>query len=391
MSFNKDKCTWTQNTCDIVDVERLPSTDQLVEKVKALEKQVENKIDKVDITAAAPTLDLPDNAVLVTNSNVTAGQVVDTVGRFEVQDVQEGDELFNNTNRGRQLQQSTTCVGLSPGNSFCPSDIQAALNPEWPVLQDITRDMVSLLQDLVKCMELSSSADELIVQGCDFIVRGNGGSTNPDLKTNRPTGKGNLIVGYNEGSPKSKTGLNNLVVGPEHSYTSTGGAVFGNKNTISATSATVTGGSSNTAHGQYASVSGGSQNKASALSASVSGGLKNTASNEIASVSGGQSNEASGKAASVSGGDNNKASALGASVSGGSQNIASALSASVSGGIFNKASNEIASVSGGEENVASGIAASVSGGYQNTASGYAASVTGGERLTANENFQNKPT
>ena len=172
---------------------------------------------------------------------------------------------------------------------------------------------------LVNCMASSSESDEVIIQGCDFIVRGNGGSTHP---TTAQTGKGNLIVGHNEGTGL-KTGLNNIIVGSGHTYTSTGGAVFGRENTISAASATVTGGYGNTASGESASVSGGKDNTASRSAASVSGGNLNIASGFYSSVSGGWENIASNGAASVSGGFNNTANGYIASVSGGKDNTAS--------------------------------------------------------------------
>ena len=77
-----------------------------------------------------------------------------------------------------------------------------------------------------------------------------------------PTGRGNLIVGYNDmpvPAPSSgyRTGSHNLVVGHSHVFTSTGGAIFGNNNMISAQNATVLGGNHNTAAGVASSVLGG--------------------------------------------------------------------------------------------------------------------------------------
>ena len=166
----------------------------------------------------------------------------------------------------------------------------------------LTTRQLSIINALDICMELSSATDELIVQGCDLIVRSNGNETHVDPIP--AEAKGNLIVGWNEGDGGDKTGLNNLVVGSEHTYTSTGGAVFGQKNTISAASATVTGGYQNKAISTYASVSGGYENTASGVFASVSAGRGNTASGTGASVSGGEANTASGNSASVSGGQN---------------------------------------------------------------------------------------
>jgi hypothetical protein len=75
------------------------------------------------------------------------------------------------------------------------------------------------------------------------------------------TGLGNLIVGYNEeltvGSRVgSGSGSHNLVVGPFHTFTSNGGAVFGEQNMISAQSASVLGGLKNHAEGDRSSILG---------------------------------------------------------------------------------------------------------------------------------------
>jgi hypothetical protein len=64
-----------------------------------------------------------------------------------------------------------------------------------------------------------------------------------------PTGLGNLVIGYNEESvlaevPTERSGAHNLVVGPGHQYTSTGGFVAGFENKITGTSASVSGGDS---------------------------------------------------------------------------------------------------------------------------------------------------
>ena len=79
-----------------------------------------------------------------------------------------------------------------------------------------------------------------------------------------PTGRGNLIVGYNEmpvpvPDPSSgyRAGSHNLVVGTSHTFNSTGGAVFGNSNLISGQHATILGGEHNTASGPMSSILGG--------------------------------------------------------------------------------------------------------------------------------------
>lgn len=73
------------------------------------------------------------------------------------------------------------------------------------------------------------------------------------------TGLGNLIVGYNEEATVGSrvgSGSHNLVVGPYHTFTSKGGAVFGEQNMISAQSASVLGGMRNQAEGDRSSILG---------------------------------------------------------------------------------------------------------------------------------------
>lgn len=230
---------------------------------------------------------------------------------------------------------------------------------------------------------LSVVGGDVFFSGFNVHVRSGSGATDGPVN-----GRGNLIVGYNAGSPE-RTGSHNLVVGDLHSYTSFGGLVAGRANTISGASATVSGGFNNVASGIGASVSGGQHNRATGELASVSGGHRNLASDLWASVSGGEDNVAQSIVASVSGGSRNSALAFGASVCGGQANEASGFRAVVSGGGRNIASGTFASVSGGVGNVAGpgalpapqvnpGDAPAVSGGQHNQANATAASISGGE-------------
>ena len=238
----------------------------------------------------------------------------------------------------------------------------------------------------------------IVFQGVNVHIRSGSGAT---LDT---TNLGNLFVGYNEprlGTDIShRTGSHNLIIGPEHQYSKSGGFLAGFGNTTSGAYASVSGGLSNTASGDYASVgggtlnsagggaasvSGGTQNKASGNYASVSGGSQSAAIGSVASVSGGSTNTADGDFASVSGGNQNHAGGRLASVSGGSNNTADGDFASVSGGNQNRAGGRVASVSGGSNNTAYGDFASVSGGYNNVA-GFAASVSGGYNNAANGSY-----
>jgi hypothetical protein len=75
------------------------------------------------------------------------------------------------------------------------------------------------------------------------------------------TGLGNFIVGYNERQvTEARKGSHNLVVGSFHTFTSTGGAVFGRSNWILGQNATVLGGVDNRSRAFASSILGGNGN-----------------------------------------------------------------------------------------------------------------------------------
>ena len=201
-----------------------------------------------------------------------------------------------------------------------PADLQTQV-------KELT-DRVQELEAKLACM--NKDGDNVVFDKCNIYIGNGSGKTNGEVN-----GLGNLIIGYNETTSENikRTGSHNLVIGPEHAYTSFGGVVVGRENTISA---------------PYTSVTGGRLNTASGLGASVSGGSVNTASKDFASVSGGKSNEAKGLNASVSGGTSNSAQGDFTSITGGSDNTASGFTASISGGSGNIASGNYASISGGK-------------------------------------------
>jgi hypothetical protein len=219
---------------------------------------------------------------------------------------------------------------------------------------------------------MSSEGSDTFFTGCNLHVRDGTGDT--DGPTN---GLGNLIIGYNEAFVPGarRTGSHNLVIGPEHSYTSYGGFVAGFYNTVSAPHASVAGGAFNTAAMNRATIGGGERNKASGLAATVSGGADNHASGEFATVSGGYRNAAGASYASVAGG---------------AMNNASAHAASVGGGSGNEAAGTYAAVSGGELNLAAGANASIGGGMYNRTSGAHAHIGGGRELVLSESFSVSP-
>lgn len=199
-------------------------------------------------------------------------------------------------------------------------------------------------------------------------------------------GVGNLIVGYNasegaeancsDGQYKTETdcltagetwssihksGSHNIVGGDINNYSSYGGLVFGQRNTINARGASISGGAENIASGGFASVSGGFENVASGNISSVSGGAENIASGIVSSISGGSTNKTSGYRSSVS------------------------------GGTLNLASGYFSSVSGGRENEAREDSSSVNGGYINIANGVTSSILGGQSQSTTITFQTIPT
>ncbi|HEY0792951.1 MAG TPA: hypothetical protein VGD78_17940 [Chthoniobacterales bacterium] len=143
--------------------------------------------------------------------------------------------------------------------------------------------------------EVGVAGPNITFSGANVHIVSGSGATDDDGNSR---GRGNLILGYDEGSPNpgDRSGSHNLVVGRYHRFTQTafGGLVVGEANTVSKLGASVSGGSGNTASGFFASVTGGFRNTASNFNATVSGGQVNTASGRGASVGGGVRNTAGG-------------------------------------------------------------------------------------------------
>jgi hypothetical protein len=184
-----------------------------------------------------------------------------------------------------------TLDGLDSGDFYTQAEVDALL-AEYDA-------RITALEELLASVTLENGGQDFVFTGVNVHVRSGSGATDGTIN-----GLGNLIVGYNEARSlgSDKSGSHNLVVGPNHNYTSYGGLVAGYQNTISGGWASVSGGRNNTASGNYSSVSGGFANIASGMQSSVSGGGANTASGDYSSVSGGGGNTASGSSSSVSGG-----------------------------------------------------------------------------------------
>ena len=104
-----------------------------------------------------------------------------------------------------------------------------------------------------KLESMSVDGDDVTFSGVNVHIVNGTGTTDGTVN-----GLGNLIVGYNESRDlgNNRTGSHNIVVGDRLNYSSYGGLVVGNFNTISGSYASVSGGYGNTAKGFSSSVSG---------------------------------------------------------------------------------------------------------------------------------------
>jgi hypothetical protein len=194
--------------------------------------------------------------------------------------------------------------------------------------------------------------NDVYFDGCNVHIRNGSGYT-----SGSSNGLGNLILGYNEdtiSTPNDRTGSHNLIIGPEHTYSSYGGLIAGEQNIISGAYSSVIGGKENKAFGDNSSILGGWQNNTNGLLSSISGGRNSNAVGVYSSIAGGQGHKAGGNSSSISGGLNNETVADFSSVSGGNRNKTTGGSASVSGGEDNEARGGSSSVSGGSFGVAIG-------------------------------------
>lgn len=228
---------------------------------------------------------------------------------------------------------SGDCAALDPRVTEL-EDTLASTQASLADVQDLLAETSAALADVQALLDGVSRTDTaLVLSGANLqVVDGSGATAGP------VNGLGNVIIGYNERTfAQGRTGSHNLIVGEEHAYTSFGGVVAGERNTIS---------------NRAASVVGGKQNVASGLNSSVCGGSENTASGQFASVGGGFANSSSGQNAAISGGCENAATNTYSAVSGGQSGVASGFWSSVTGGFTNKATASHAAVSGGSTHTA---------------------------------------
>lgn len=314
--------------------------DDLLARIEALEQQTADQQTEIDALTQANS----DQQTAI--SNLTTEN-------------QTQQATINNLMSENQTQQATIS-NLTTENGTQQDEIDA-LELRVDALEN---NPVTLPACLTTEAVEGQTKDDIVFNGCNVHVRDGSGDTGGEVN-----GLGNLIVGYNETpGDDTRTGSHNLVVGPNHSYTSSGGFVTGFDNEISGPFSSVTGGNENTASGSSSSVSGGYRNRANGNNSSITGGQSNIASGYLSSISGGYQNQANGNTSSISGGNSNTTGA-------------DTYYASVSGGFTNHANGNSSSVSGGTRNIASGNFSSVSGGFTNTAEGLYSTIAGDDYFT----------
>lgn len=170
-----------------------------------------------------------------------------------------------------------------------------------------------------KTAALSVEPDKLIVEGVNLHIRSGAGRTDAT-----PNGRGNLILGYDEAriSGSEKTGSHNLVLGKLANYTSFGGIVGGERNTISAPFSIVLSGESNAASGRQSVIVAGASSRAEGLTSVVVSGAEGVSRGFRSIVVGGFGNQASGQYSAVLGGLRNEANSAESSIGGGSNQTA---------------------------------------------------------------------
>ena len=256
------------------------------------------------LTLTAPDFIAPMNVSAHAGNNATTlihacvdntSDLVRIVGVHEQCSATETATHWVNLNRFKQLETSIETLearqdgheGIVAGLQSTIAALQAsnaALQAAVAGLQGTVEGGLATLQALLTYVKVQDGAlngvsgPHVIIEGANLHVRSGSGQTED------ATNLGNLFIGYNEprvtnGVPDLtiRDGSHNLVVGPEHRYSASGGFVAGAKNTVSGDSASVLGGQGNVASGLAASVSGGTNNKGTGQASNVSGGLNRNA------------------------------------------------------------------------------------------------------------------
>lgn len=104
------------------------------------------------------------------------------------------------------------------------------------------RKSLNRLSKRLRCISSESNGGDLIIEGCNLHVQNGLG------RSSATNGKGNLIIGYNEledsGVVPERRGSHNVIVGPQHQYTSVGSIISGKSHTVTGMYSSSIGGTS---------------------------------------------------------------------------------------------------------------------------------------------------
>lgn len=153
--------------------------------------------------------------------------------------------------------QPKVTAGFNPNSEGDLKDRVAQLEAEVKRLSELLKDV-------------SRNGDSMVFTNMNLHVVNGAGNTES------ANGKGNIIIGYNEGKG-ARSGSHNLVVGPRNSYSSYGAIVSGAGNSSSGKYASVISGTSNNAQGDYSTILGGEKNNASGAFSVIAGGAQRSA------------------------------------------------------------------------------------------------------------------
>lgn len=237
-----------------------------------------------------------------------------------------------------------------PAPTACAND---GLSPEELALLREVLGHVSIHGDALKSIRLTGVNLQIVNgQGATNGNPAEPSADNPSVMN----GLGNLIVGYNEGSPFTtldRSGSHNIVVGRGHTYTRYAGLLVGDHHTLTAVGAAAI---------------GGNQNRVEFLGGVAIGGTTNSV-GTLAACIGGTNNQATGVASVCVGGLSNESHAMNATLVAGVGNRAIGAASCIAGGAASEVTGEASVVVGGFENIAAGSHAVVGGGHQRSAEG----------------------
>ncbi|MBF0225067.1 MAG: hypothetical protein HQK76_06385 [Desulfobacterales bacterium] len=174
-------------------------------------------------------------------------------------------------------------IGHQHDDRYVPKEYADKLEDEIAKLKKTVDSMNGTIEKMNALLKgVTREGNEIIFSSMNVKIVNGSGSTEGEVN-----GTGNLIIGYNEKDKEAnRKGSHNIVIGPKHNYSSYGGIVSGNNNSISGKYAIVIGGVNNNASGEFAIITGGNDHTASGKLSSINGGNNMKAEDQLTTISG---------------------------------------------------------------------------------------------------------